>query len=118
MANEVLKRDDDRVTVIGGVTDDANQFITQARMDPATGRLKVSATISGSLISSHIQTDIFTSTNNQTIFNSTQTVISTLYFSVNGLIQTPTADYTTTTGSATLLVGIPAGQSVIWQYIF
>lgn len=44
MANEILQRDDNRITVLGGVTDDSNQFITQLRIDPATGRLKVSAT--------------------------------------------------------------------------
>lgn len=44
MANEILKRDENRVTVLGGITDDSNQFVTQLRIDPATGRLKVSAT--------------------------------------------------------------------------
>lgn len=44
MANETLHHDDNRITVLGGVTDDANQFVTQLRVDPVTGRLKVSAT--------------------------------------------------------------------------
>lgn len=46
MANEILKRDDNRITVLGAVTDDANKYIKQLRVDPTTGRLKVSAVIS------------------------------------------------------------------------
>ena len=44
MSAEILHRDDNRITVLGGVTDDSNQFVTQLRVDPVTGRLKVSAT--------------------------------------------------------------------------
>lgn len=47
MADEILNRDQNRVTVLGGVTDDANQYITMLRVDPVTKRLLVSATGSG-----------------------------------------------------------------------
>lgn len=47
MANEVLKRDQNHVTVLGGVTDDANQEITMLRVDPTTKRLLISATGGG-----------------------------------------------------------------------
>lgn len=43
MASENLKRDENRVTVLGGVTDDSAQEVKMLRVDPATGRLKVSA---------------------------------------------------------------------------
>lgn len=46
----MLKRDQNRVTVLGGVTDDANAFVTQLRVDPITNRLKVtgSGVVTGS----------------------------------------------------------------------
>jgi hypothetical protein len=44
MANEVLQRDQNHVTVLGGVTDDSNQYITMLRVDPTTKRLLISAT--------------------------------------------------------------------------
>lgn len=43
MADEILNRDENRVTVLGGVTDDSNQFIKMLRVDPTTKRLLVSA---------------------------------------------------------------------------
>lgn len=48
MADEILSRDQNRVTVLGGITDDANQYITMLRVDPTTKRLLVSATGLGS----------------------------------------------------------------------
>lgn len=44
MAGEILKRDQNTITVLGGITDDSNQFITMLRVDPTTKRLLVSAT--------------------------------------------------------------------------
>jgi len=44
MADEVLKRDQNRVTVLAGVTDNVAQDITMLRLDPTTKRLLVSAT--------------------------------------------------------------------------
>ncbi len=47
MSEEVLKRDPNHVTVLGGITDDSNQYVTMLRVDPTTKRLLVSATGSG-----------------------------------------------------------------------
>lgn len=48
MEEEVLKRDENRVTVLGGVTDDSNEYVTMLRVDPTTKRLLVASTgISG-----------------------------------------------------------------------
>lgn len=48
MSNEILSRDQNHVTVLGGITDDSNQFVTMLRVDPTTKRLLISATGSGS----------------------------------------------------------------------
>lgn len=48
MSNEILKRDENRVTVLGGVTDDSSQFVTMLRVDPSTKRLLISAVSGGS----------------------------------------------------------------------
>lgn len=45
--DEVLKRDQNHVTVLAGITDDSNQYITMLRVDPTTKRLKISATGGG-----------------------------------------------------------------------
>ncbi len=44
MASEILKRDQNHVTVLGGVTDDSNQDIVMLRVDPITKRLLISTT--------------------------------------------------------------------------
>lgn len=44
MADEILSRDSNRITVLGGITDDSNQYITMLRVDPTTKRLLVSVT--------------------------------------------------------------------------
>jgi len=44
MADEILSRDQNRVTVLAGITDDSNQYITMLRVDPTTKRLLISAT--------------------------------------------------------------------------
>lgn len=45
MANEIFKRDDNRMTVGGGVTNDNDTDITQFRIDPITKRLLVSGVV-------------------------------------------------------------------------
>lgn len=49
MANEIISRDANSVTVLAGVTNNASQEIRMLRVDDATGRLLVSAMISVSL---------------------------------------------------------------------
>lgn len=116
MANAA--RDSNRIPVIIGVSSTDGTTPVMPYVDPTTHRLYVTSALSGSAISAHIQTDTFTSTNNQTTFNSSQTVISTLGFYVNGSLQTPSTDYTTTASAAVLNSGIPAGCAVVWVYIF
>ena len=48
MADEIISRDDNRVTVLAGIKDDASEDILMLRVDPATGRLLTSATGVGS----------------------------------------------------------------------
>jgi len=47
MEQDILKRDQNHVTVIGAVTDDANQEVRMLLVDPDTGRLLVSGTGGG-----------------------------------------------------------------------
>ncbi len=82
--------------------------------DPTTHRLLVDNSAG---ISSFFQTDIFTSTNNQTIFTASKTVAYTVGFYVNGSLQTPSTDYSVTSGVATLSSGIPSGNIVVWVYV-
>lgn len=49
MASENAKRDENRVVTLLGVTDDSAAEIRRLLIDPATGRLKVSATVSVAL---------------------------------------------------------------------
>lgn len=44
MSNEILKRDQNSVPVLAGITDDASQEIRMLRVDPTSSRLLVSAT--------------------------------------------------------------------------
>ena len=47
MASENAQRDDNRVTTLMGVTDDANLETKKLLVDPTTGRLKVTAVVTG-----------------------------------------------------------------------
>lgn len=46
MSNEIIKRDENSATAMAGVTDDGNAEIRNLRIDSATGRVKVQATVS------------------------------------------------------------------------
>lgn len=59
MADEIIKRDENRVTVLAGITDDAAQEIRMLRVDPTTGRLKLS--MSGIAVAATV--DVGTTTN-------------------------------------------------------
>lgn len=52
MASEILKRDQNHITVLGGITDDADQDVEMLRVDPISKRLLIKATFSGSGVSS------------------------------------------------------------------
>jgi hypothetical protein len=45
--DEILKRDQNSAVVLGGITDDSNQYIRMLRVDPNTNRLLVSGTGGG-----------------------------------------------------------------------
>lgn len=47
MSDEILKRDQNFVTVLAGVTDDSDQDVTMLRVDPITKRLLVATTGGG-----------------------------------------------------------------------
>lgn len=52
MTSEILKRDQNFVTVLGGITDDSDQDIEMLRVDPTSKRLLVKAIISGGSVTS------------------------------------------------------------------
>lgn len=112
------KRDDNRIPTLLGVTDDSAATVTRLVSDPATGRLKVAATIAGSVISGHFQTDTATSTNNQTTFVPSQTLVYDMGFYVNGSRQSPSTNYSIIGGSYVLNSGIPSGCDIILCYVF
>lgn len=90
--------------------------------DPVTHRLLVdiSSSITGADIAAHLKTDQYTSTNNQTQFTATRTVVADMLVIVNGQVQSPGGgyDYTISGNILTLTQGIPAGLQVLWKYIY
>lgn len=54
--DEVLNRDQNHITVLGGITDDSNQFIRMLRVDPTTKRLLISATGGTGIVSINADT--------------------------------------------------------------
>ena len=52
MADEILKRDVNRITVLGAITNDADQDIVMLRVDPITKRLLIQADFSGVAVTS------------------------------------------------------------------
>jgi hypothetical protein len=113
-----LKKDANRVTVIGGTSSADGVTVVAPYVDPVTHRLYVDANISGSTIAAHIQTDVFTSTNNQTTFVPSQTLIQDNGIWVNGSRQSPSTNYSIIGGSYVLNSGIPGGCDIILSYIY
>lgn len=103
-------------TLLGASSSDGKTPV-RVYADPTTHRLLVDA--SGAL-SSSLQTDVFTATNAQTSFTASQTVVYTVGFYLDGLLQTPTTDYTVAASVATLagamVGGVPSGTKVVWVY--
>ncbi len=106
-------RDSNRVTTLLATSSADGVTPVKIYGDPTTHRMYVD--ISGG-IAGLMQTDTFTATNNQTIFTATKTVGYTMYLSLNGAIQTPSSDYSVTSGVATLTNGVPSGTVVVWLY--
>lgn len=107
------RRDDNFVPTLLGVSSSDGSTPIPVYADPTTHRLLVDAT--GGL---NFQRDVSTSTNNQTTFVPSQTVVTDVYMSVNGAIQTPSTDYSIVGGSYVLNSGIPAGCAVILFYTY
>lgn len=74
MANEILKRDQNHITVLGGVTDDSNQYVTMLRVDPSTKRLLVSATGGSGSVTVYNSTITGTINGSNTVFTSANTI--------------------------------------------
>ena len=106
-------RDNNMVTTLLAVSNADGISPVLLWADPVTHRLLVQLVS----ITALFQADVFTATNNQTVFNASKTVTAGLYLSVNGIIQTPGVDYTVTGNAATLTAGVPAGTVVVWQYV-
>lgn len=64
MANEKLKLDEDGRVVAGAVTNDANEYIRNLRVDPITGRLLVDAAVSITDDTEHAEDSPFTNGDN------------------------------------------------------
>lgn len=94
--------------------DGSNGDVFPGQIDQATGRILVDATTAP--ISTSMQKDVFTSTNGQTTFIPTKTVVFDFYMSINGSIQTPSTDYSIVGGNYVLNSGIPSGNAVVLLY--
>jgi hypothetical protein len=91
--------------------------VMAGQIDQSTGRILVDLAGGGiPVISSAMQKDIFSSTNAQTTFIPSKTVVYDFYMSVNGSIQTPSTDYSIIGGNYVLNSGIPSGNAVILLY--
>ena len=111
MAN--AKRDQNFVPTLIAVSSADGVTPVTVYADPTTHRILTDNVN----ISAHLQRDQFTSTNNQTQFTASTTVVADWQLVVNGVIQAPSFDYTVAGNIATLTTGIPAGLQVLWFYI-
>jgi len=82
----------------------------------STGRVLVDMAGGGTTISTAMQKDQFTSTNGQTTFIPSKTLVFDFYMSVSGSIQTPSTDYSIIGGNYVLNSGIPSGCPVVILY--
>lgn len=111
-------RDQNRIPVLIGVSSSDGVTPTTVYVDPTTHRLYVNASITAAQLASHLQTDTFTSTNLQTTFVPSQTLVYDLGIYINGSLQTLSTNYSVVGGSYVLNDGIPSGCDVIIRYIF
>jgi hypothetical protein len=92
--------------------------VMPGQINQATGRILVDAV---SAVSSSMQKDVFVATSGQTVFDASKTVAFDFYLSVQGIIQTPTTDYTLAGNVVTLTAGsypngVPANTEIIFLY--
>lgn len=97
-------------------------YVAPGQIDEFTGRVLVDASGStgptGAQIAAHFWTDVSFSTNNQTTFVPSKTLIQDNGMYVNGARQTPSTDYSIVGGQYVLNQGIPSGCAVILEYIY
>lgn len=119
--DEILKRDQNFVTVLGGITDDADQDITMLRVDPISKRLLVKATGGGSSGLVIGTTTVTGATNGYFLYNNngllgaiapsgTGTVTSVSVVTANGI--SGSVATATTTPAITLTLGVITPTSV------
>lgn len=97
MASENAKRDDNYVTTVLAVTNDANAEVRRLLIDPDTGRLLVNATGLGSSLSLEVPTGTVDGSNTSfTVSNEPVVVI------IDGLVRRPTKGYTYSSGTITV----------------
>lgn len=120
MGNINSKSDDNFVRTAMFAQQGATQFVAPGQIDQLTGRILVDLAGGGG-VAGALQTDVFVSTNNQTVFNASKTVAGTIFLSINGAIQTPTnvdpsGYYTVTGNTATLSQAYPTASIIVWVY--
>ena len=107
--DEILKRDQNSAVVLGGVTDDANQYIRMLRVDPTTNRLLVSGTGGGGGSGFLIPTGTVNGVNTTFTFSTAPNAIV-----VDGttLQQTEQGGTTNWTGTTTITLLVAPTQSI------
>lgn len=121
MADEILKRDANHITVAGAVTNDVFRDVKMWRVNPANGRLKVSAIISGGGGADVWVTDDLTSLvdGSTSSFPLSQTPKSDSPYMVflAGILQRPTGNYTVAAGILIFTFNPPQDTELIVYYI-
>ena len=118
MADERLKRDVNRKTVIAGVTDDALLEIVMLRIDPTTLRLKVAGVITSMTVASfdHGRNSDIDTTPEQITTLSVTATMGVLIKAANGnsgTIYVGNSDVTANTADATDGFELGAGESLL-----
>ena len=119
MANVNAPRDNNSIPTALFAQQGSVTTVAPGQIDQTTGRILVDA--SGASVAAALQTDIFVSTANQTVFTSSLTMAAIIYVSVQGVIQTPnnvdpSGYYTATSSTVTFSSGQVIGSIVILCY--
>jgi len=118
MPDEILKRDQNHVTVLGGITNDSDQDVTMLRVDPITKRLLVSATGGGGGGFTYLAaTGIVNGSNRDFIFTELPTYIVSdgAWYQQLDNQAAPQTNWSWNAGTLTATMTI-APQSAIWGF--
>ena len=109
MASDILKRDQNSIPVLGGITDDANQEIRMLRVDPTTGRLLITGTGGGGGSGYQLPTGTVNGVNQTFVFATAPSAIT-----VDGatLQQTEQGGSVNWSGTTTVVMTIPPNNSI------